>query len=186
MAFHAYKLDECFNLKHYLKIPKELFIHPLYKDKLSSDSILLYGFLLDRLTLSIINRWTDKNDRVYLYFTRKELQELLCLSDKTIAKAFRELRDCELVLEQKQKCSKPNIIYVGKIQELPSDYFKNRKNSASSTGNFTTLEPENLRSNNTNINNTNIVNSNSLKIDNRFYDNSDQYQNLDRFYVIWD
>ena len=25
-----------------------------------------------------------------------------------------------------------------------------------------------------------------LKRDNRFYDNSDQYQNLDRFYVIWD
>lgn len=186
IAFHAYKLDECFNLKHYLKIPKELFIHPLYKDKLSSDSILLYGFLLDRLTLSIINLWTDKNDRVYLYFTRKELQELLSLSDKTIAKAFKELRDCELVLEEKQKCSKPNIIYVGKIQEIPSDYFKNRRNSGSSTGNFTFLEPENLRSNNTYINNTNIVNSNLLKRDNRFYDNSDQYQNLDRFYVIWD
>ena len=136
MAFHAYKLDECFNLKHYLKIPKELFLHPLYKDKLSSDSILLYGFLLDRLSLSIVNRWTDKDDIVYLYFTRKELQELLGLSDKTIAKAFRELRECELVQEEKQKCSKPNIIYVGKIQELPNDYFKNRKNSASSTGNL--------------------------------------------------
>jgi hypothetical protein len=184
MAFHAYKLDECFNLKHYLKIPKELFIHPLYKDKLSSDSILLYGFLLDRLSLSIVNRWTDKDNIVYLYFTRKELQELLGLSDKTIAKAFRELRECELVQEEKQKCSKPNIIYVGKIQELPNDYFKNRKNSASSTGNFTALEPENLRSNNTYINNTNIVNSNLLKRDNRFYDSSSQYKNLDRFYVI--
>ena len=184
MPFHAYKLDECFNLKHYLKIPKELFLHPLYKDKLSSDSILLYGFLLDRLSLSIVNRWTDKDDIVYLYFSRKELQELLGLSDKTIAKAFRELRDCELVLEKKQKCSKPNIIYVGKIQELPNDYFKNRKNSASSTGNFTALEPENLRSNNTNINNTNRVSSNSLKRDNKFYDSSGQYDNLDRFYVI--
>ena len=66
------------------------------KDKLSSDSILLYGFLLDRLSLSIVNRWTNKDDIVYLYFTRKELQDLLGLSDKTIAKAFRELRDCEL------------------------------------------------------------------------------------------
>jgi len=37
--------------------------------------------------------------------------------------------------------------------------------SASSTGNFTALEPENLRSNNTNINNTNRVSSNSLKRD---------------------
>ena len=161
-----------------------MFLHPLYKDKLSSDSILLYGFLLDRLSLSIVNRWTDKDNIVYLYFTRKELQELLGLSDKTIAKAFRELRECELVQEEKQKCSKPNIIYVGKIQELPNDYFKNRKNSASSTGNFTALEPENLRSNNTSINNTNRVSSNSLKIDNRFYDSSGQYQNLDRFYVI--
>lgn len=180
MAFHAYKLDECFNLKHYLKIPKELFLHPLYKDKLSSDSILLYGFLLDRLSLSIVNRWTDKDDIVYLYFTRKELQELLGLSDKTIAKAFRELRECELVHEEKQKCSKPNIIYVGKIQELPNDYFKNRKKAEAVK--IYLLQPQfavALRSNN-----TNRVSSNSLKRDNRFYDNSDQYQNLDRFYVI--
>jgi len=88
MAFHAYKLDECFNLKHYLKIPKELFLYPLYKDKLSSDSILLYGFLLDRLSLSIVNQWTDKDDIVYLYFTRKELQELLGLFFQNYCKSI--------------------------------------------------------------------------------------------------
>ena len=81
MAFHAYKLDECFNLKHYLKIPKELFIHPLYKDKLSSDSILLYGFLLDRLTLSQKNHWIDEDKNIYLIFTRQEVQDKLEFQD---------------------------------------------------------------------------------------------------------
>ena len=184
MAFKAYKIDECFKLKHYLQIPKELFLHPLYKDKLTSDSILVYGFLLDRLSLSVAHHWVDANDEVYLIFARKELQELLGLSDKTIAKAFRELRDCELIKEKKQKCSKPNIIYVGKIEELSDDFFKKRKNSASRTGDFTAQEPENFRSNNTNSNNTYINSSNLLKRDNRFRDNSGQYENLDRFYVI--
>jgi len=121
MSFKPYKIDDHFKLTNFLKIPKELFTHPLYSNKLTSDSILVYGFLLDRIGLSISHRWIDKNDCVFLIFTRKELQELLNLSDKTITKAFRELRDCELIYEKKQGCSKPNIIYVGKVQSLPED-----------------------------------------------------------------
>ena len=183
MAFQSYKIDDCLKLKHYLKIPKELFLHPLYKDKLTSDSILVYGFLLDRLGLSINSRWVDKNDAIYLIFTRKELQNLLGLSDKTITKAFRELKECELIQEKKQQCSKPNLIYVGKVHELPDDFFQSRKNSDSGHGNSTTQESENLRLINTNNNYTDRYNSRSLKIDNRFRDNSGQYDDLDSFYV---
>ena len=115
-----YKSNETLSNKFY-QIPQELFVSSLYKDKLNSDSKILYGFLLDRIGLSISHRWIDKNDCVFLIFTRKELQELLNLSDKTITKAFRELRECELIYEKKQGCSKPNIIYVGKVQSHPED-----------------------------------------------------------------
>lgn len=54
-----YKINETFSHKYY-QIPQELFINPLYKDKLSSDSKLLYGFLLDRLSLSLKNNWCDE------------------------------------------------------------------------------------------------------------------------------
>lgn len=76
--FNYYKINEAFNHKYY-QIPQELFINPLYKDKLNSDSKLLYGFLLDRLSLSLKNNWCDENGNVYLIFTRKEVQEKLCL-----------------------------------------------------------------------------------------------------------
>ena len=184
MAFQPYKIEEYFKLKHYLKIPKELFLHPLYKNNLTIESILVYGFLLDRLGLSIQNRWVDKNDAVYVIFTRKELQNLLDLSDKTITKAFKELQKCELIKEEKQQCSKLNMIYVGKVQTLSNKVPQNRKNYDSGHGNSTTLESENLRPINTNNSKTNINKSNSLKFDNRYKDNSGQYDYLDSFYSI--
>ena len=73
MAFLAYKANECFN-HQYIKIPKDLFINPLYKH-LNSDSKIIYGFLLDRLSLSIKHNWIDKETgNVYLIFTRKKIQ----------------------------------------------------------------------------------------------------------------
>ena len=90
--FNFYKVNETLNHKYY-QIPQELFINPLYKNTLNSDSKLLYGFLLDRLSLSIKNNWHDENGNVYLIFTRKEVQDKLNLSDKTVTKAFKQLSD---------------------------------------------------------------------------------------------
>ena len=92
----------------------ELFFNKNYKDKLNSDSKILYGFLLNRLTLSAKNNWFDKEGNVFLIFTRKEVQELLNLSDKTVTKAFKQLSDCKLIYEKKQGSAKPNLIYVRK------------------------------------------------------------------------
>lgn len=59
---------------------------------------------------------------------------------------------------------------------------QNRKNYDSEHGNSTTTESENLRLNKTNNNKTNIDNNFNFKnFDNRFRDNIDQYENLDRF-----
>ena len=58
MEFIPYKANECFEHLYY-QIPMELFFNKNYKDKLNSDSKILYGFLLNRLTLSIKNNWVD-------------------------------------------------------------------------------------------------------------------------------
>ena len=39
----------------------ELFFNSKYKNKLNSDSKILYGFLLNRLSLSSKNHWCDEN-----------------------------------------------------------------------------------------------------------------------------
>ena len=53
MEFTPYKYNECFEHSYY-QIPQELFINPKYKDKLNSDSKILYSFLLDRYHKKII------------------------------------------------------------------------------------------------------------------------------------
>lgn len=158
MEFIPYKVNEVFTHK-YIQVPKELFLNEFYKKKLNSDSKILYAFLLDRLALSIKNNWTDENGNTYLIYTRKDLQELLDLSDKTVTKAFKQLRECNLIFEKRQGKNKPNLIYPGKIQHDETLNFLNRKNCDSGDGKNTIQDSENLRGNYTNNNNTKRVNS---------------------------
>lgn len=160
--FNFYKVNETLNHRYY-QIPQELFVNQLYKDKLSSDSKLLYGFLLDRMSLSAKNNWCDEDGNIYLIFTRKEVQEKLNLCDRTVTKAFKQLADANLIYEKKQGFSKPKLIYVAKIQHLNIENTHSRKNYDYITGNSTITESENLRAINTNNNYTYINNKGSKK-----------------------
>ena len=163
-----YKINEVLTHKYY-QIPQELFSNKLYKDNLNSDSKILYGFLLDRLTLSQKHNWVDKNGNIYLIFTREEVQEKLNLSDKTVTKAFKQLTNVGLVKEKRQGLGKPNLIYVGKMkyQETNNLQLQNRKNYDSGIGNITIVESENLRGINTNNINTDIINTYSINPHNK-------------------
>lgn len=169
--FNFYKVNETLNHKYY-QIPQELFISPLYKNTLNSDSKLLYGFLLDRLSLSIKNNWHDEDGNVYLIFTRKEVQDKLNLSDKTVTKAFKQLSNVNLIYEKKQGFSKPKLIYVAKIQHINLGKTHNCKNYEYINGISTVTKSENLRTINTNNNYTYIKNNtskNSMKYSSRDY-----------------
>ena len=161
----------------YYQIPQELFINKLYKEKLNSDSKILYAFLLDRLSLSQKNHWFDELNRVYLIFTREEVQDKLCLSEKTVTKAFKQLTDTNLIVEKRQGLGKPNLIYVGKIQHeeimtnveqenlqvLKSKNYGSRevKNTILDVEKFPTINPNNIK---TNITNTNSINPQSNNV----------------------
>lgn len=110
-----YKNNEILENSYY-KVPQELFVNDLYRENLNSDSKILYSFLLDRLSLSQKNHWIDKFGRVYLIFTREEVQKKLGLSENTVTKAFKQLAEVNLIEERRQGLGKPNLIYVGKIQ----------------------------------------------------------------------
>ncbi len=128
-----------------------------YRDKLNSDSKILYGFLLNRLTLSAKNNWIDENGNVFLIFTRKEVQKILNLSDKTATKAFKQLNECKLIHEKKQGANKPNLIYVGKIEHDEELTKVIHKNYDSRIVKSTTQDTENLQSNYNNNNYNNKV-----------------------------
>ena len=118
MEFIPYKAHECFEHLYY-QIPMELFFNKNYRDKLNSDRKILYGFLLYRLTLSAKNNWIDEIGNVFLIFTRKEVQTMLNLSDKTATKAFKQLNECKLIHEHLVKIDEEaNMNVKNLIKEL--------------------------------------------------------------------
>lgn len=153
MDFIPYKANEVLENVFY-QIPKELFTNSYYNN-LDSNSILLYGLLLDRLSVSMKNKWIDDDGNIYLIYSRKEAQKMLKLSDKTTTKAFKALEEAKLIYEIKSGNRKRNIIYVGKINHQPNEKILNRKNYDSLHGKITTSESENLRPSNNKYNNNN-------------------------------
>ena len=49
----------------FYRIPKALFQEPRFQS-LSTDAKILYGILLDRMSLSVKNGWLDKQNRVFI------------------------------------------------------------------------------------------------------------------------
>lgn len=113
MNFIPYKANEYLENSFY-QVPKELFVNEYYTN-LSLASKVLYGLLLDRLSISIKNNWTDNDGNIYIIYSRKEARLKLNLSDKTVTKAFKELKNVKLIREIRTGFKKNNIIYVGKI-----------------------------------------------------------------------
>jgi hypothetical protein len=108
-------------------LPKELYINPKYKG-LDATARELYTILLDRLNLSIENKWSNEAGEAYVMFTRENLMELMGISDKTLKKAFNELEAVELVKEECQGRNKPNFIFVAKAEQTDVNIFNNNKN----------------------------------------------------------
>ena len=107
----------------YFRIPCQLITHPRFKH-LSTDSKLLYGMLLDRMSLSIKNEWYDDTGRVYIYYTVDEVcSNLNCGRDKAM-RLLAELdtgKGVGLIERKKQGQGKPTRIYVKcfTTQEMP-------------------------------------------------------------------
>ncbi len=182
MEANFYKLNESLENSYY-QIPQELFNNPLYQG-ISLESKVLYGFLLSRMRLSAKNGWIDENGYIFLIYKRVDVQKKLNLSDKTVTKAFKQLAEAKLIYEKVQGMNRPNLIYIGKIihQNPPENW--SRKNYESGHGKNTTPESENLRpiyiDKDKKNRDNNMQNS---KFDNRFRDNTGQYDDLDKYIV---
>lgn len=98
----------------FLKIPKFLFKDGRFL-KLSIHAKLLYGLLLDRMSLSRKNGWVDKDGKTYIYFTQNNVREYLSIGREKTMKIFAELESAELIFRKRQGLGKPCIIYVKDI-----------------------------------------------------------------------
>ena len=113
MTFHYFYGAEADQFSFY-RIPKALFTDEYFK-VLSSDAKILYGLMLDRMSLSIKNQWFDEKNRAYIYFSIEDIMELLNCGRNKAIKSMQEL-DSEtgigLIEKRRQGFGKVNIIYV--------------------------------------------------------------------------
>lgn len=96
---------------NFYRIPKVLFIDEHFKD-VSVEAKILYGLMLDRMSLSVSNEWFDPAGRVYIYFTLEDAIELLCFGKNKVIRLFKELIDIGLIERRKQGQGHPARIYV--------------------------------------------------------------------------
>ena len=124
----------------FYRIPKALFTDDVFSG-LSTDAKLLYGLMIDRMTLSRRNQWIDDNGRVYIIFTLEEIIEYLnCGKDKGV-KIIGELdeeKGIGLIQRERQGLGKPTRIYV---KNFVAKYISNR-GSNDSAQSISSLSPE--------------------------------------------
>jgi len=101
----------------FYRLPKTLFTSSRYKD-LSDGAKILYGLMLDRMSLSIKNGWLDEQDRVYIIFTLEDVQEYMNCKHEKAVKLLAELdteKGVGLIERVKRGQGKPAITYVRKF-----------------------------------------------------------------------
>ena len=156
----------------FYRIPKALFTNECFKD-LSSDAKILYGLMLDRMSLSIKNQWFDEENRAYIYFSIEDIMELLNCGRNKAVKSLQELDDEKgigLIEKRRQGFGKVTIIYVKSFIQEECEEEKKEKSKMVKFTNQTSVEEEETEEvyisnfNNTNINNTNLSENKSNHI----------------------
>jgi len=157
----------------FYRIPKALIIEAYFQD-MSTDAKLLYGLLLDRVSLSASSGWIDEQGRVYIIYTISSIMRDLHCASKKAVKLLKELEKYGIVEKVTRGQGKPALIYVKNFSTLLSKgQFQDCQKENPRMVESTTLEWSKAQCNKTNINNTNIINTNPI-LSGTDVDNSDR------------
>ena len=112
----------------FYRIPKMLFTDTIFQD-LSCEAKVLYGLMLDRMSLSLKNHWMDEEERVYIIFTVNNICDLMNCGTQKAVRLLKELdvkTGIGLIEKKRLGLGKPNVIYVKMRREK-----NNRQNRSS-------------------------------------------------------
>ena len=142
----------------FYRIPKVLFTKEQFR-QLSAEAKILYGIMLDKLDLSVKNKWVDEKGRVYIIFTIEQIMADMNCADQKATKLLDELeKKCGLIERKRQGLGKPNLIFVKNfitgVEGSMMAQIQNRENHDSGAVNITTADYPKSRGINTNHNNT--------------------------------
>ena len=111
MAFDYFTPGEAEQYAFY-RVPKLLITGEQFKT-LSMEAKLLYGILLDRVSLSLRNGWVDEQNHVYIIYTIEQImQEMNCSNKKAVTMLAELEKKVALIEKKRQGLGKPNLIYV--------------------------------------------------------------------------
>lgn len=140
----------------FIRIPKELFRNPYY-GSLSPEGKLLYGFLLDRASLSWASgeKWRTPDGDPFVIFTIEEICQRLSCADKKATRLLKSLVTHNLIRLSRPKKDGPYHIKVLPF-DRPKERLDNRQIDACPPIHTTTTQPSKQRHNNTERNNTDM------------------------------
>ena len=142
----------------FYRVPKVLFTREQFK-QLSAEAKILYGIMLDKLDLSVKNKWVDEKGRVYIIYTIEQIMEDMNCADQKATKLLDELeKKCGLIERKRQGLGKPNLIFLKNfitgVEGSMMARIQNRENHDSGAVNITIADYPKSRGINTNHNNT--------------------------------
>ena len=134
---------------------------------LSLRAKVMYMLIFDRRTLSIQNKWHDKNGEVFVYFTIEEFMSKLSCSRQSVVNAKKELSDCLLIKENQQGINKPNRIYINgslenRLQEVQKLDYGSLENRLQEVQKLDTIKTDNIKTNISRLNEPDGAGDNSL------------------------
>lgn len=142
----------------FYRVPKVLFTKEQFR-QLSAEAKILYGIMLDKLDLSVKNKWGDEKGRVYIIYTIEQIMADMNCADQKATKLLDELeKKCGLIERKRQGLGKPNLIFVKNfitgVEGSMMAQIQNCENHDSGAVNITTADYPKSRGINTNHNNT--------------------------------
>ena len=148
----------------FYRIPKLLFTSDVF-NRMSAESKILYGIMLDRVTVSLKNNWIDEAGRVYIICTVEEIMESLNCGNKKACQLMAELEnDTGLIERRRRGLGKPNLIYVKNflyvVDNSGERHFLKCQNDTSGSVKTTSLEVSKRHVNNINMSNTDMNETN--------------------------
>lgn len=146
----------------FYRIPKVLFTEERFSS-ISAEAKVLYGLLLDRMSLSARNGWLDEEGRVYIIFSIEDIMTSMGCANQKAAKLLYELESkCSLIERKRQGLGKPNLIYVKNFVTPSESHFKKCENHDSGSVKITSQESLKSHANNTENNNTEFSDTESF------------------------
>ena len=150
----------------FIRVPKIFFENEAYRS-MSAEAKILYGFLLDRVSVSLKNGWKDDQNRIFIICTIEEIMEKLGCGNKKAIQLLSELEDKIGLIERKrQGLGKPNLIYVKNfirtVDNTGQRHFLKCQNDTSGSVRTTSLEMSESHGSNTNLSNTDMSNTENL------------------------